>query len=347
MWATRHSIVDWVQSKTQTLLATLETRNQPHGEGGGREEGVLCTFLKSNICSRQLDVQKAQFSLAQFYSLDAGLRMDGLPVLDLWDILIEILRSTNNTVQPNHNGIKGTCARPNSKTKTQLTKEDKKVDQLSDVDYVPTNTHSSQGESQLYILEDNEAAINVIFKGRSPTMRQVSRTHKVALDWLFDRIESKHKIQIKYVDTKDQLADIPTKGSFTRDEWNHLLRLLNIMNFSIVSCSHFFLLNRKQSAMSKRGQEGIFRRIFGDGEVERPLNLVMAKPRPMNLVSHNLLSTRKNSLEELNDSNNPANSKAEQGGVSTSVWKQIQDTRQNPAEHSQARQQEDTQNADT
>ena len=87
----------------------------------------MCTFQKSNICSRQLDVQKAQFSLAQFYSLDAGLRMDGLLVLDLWDILIEILRSTNNTVQPNHNGIKGTCARPNSKTKTQLTKEDKKL----------------------------------------------------------------------------------------------------------------------------------------------------------------------------------------------------------------------------
>ena len=82
-------------------------------------------------------------------------------------------------------------------------------------------------------------------------------------------------------------------------------------------------------------------------EKPRPLNFVMAKPRPMNLVSHNLLRTRKNSLEDLNDSNNPANAKAEQGGGSTSVWKQIRDTRQNPAEHCQARQQEDTQNADT
>ena len=31
------------------------------------------------------------------------------------------------------------------------------------------------------------------------------------------------KIQIKYTDTKNQLADILTKGNFTRDEWNHLL----------------------------------------------------------------------------------------------------------------------------
>ena len=32
MCATRHSIVDWVYSKTQTLLATLRTRNQPQEE---------------------------------------------------------------------------------------------------------------------------------------------------------------------------------------------------------------------------------------------------------------------------------------------------------------------------
>ena len=27
------------------------------------------------------------------------------------------------------------------------------------------------------------------------------------------------KIHIKYIDTKNQLADILTKGNFTRDEW--------------------------------------------------------------------------------------------------------------------------------
>ena len=32
MWETRLSIVDWVYSKTQTLLATLKTLNQPRGE---------------------------------------------------------------------------------------------------------------------------------------------------------------------------------------------------------------------------------------------------------------------------------------------------------------------------
>ena len=42
----------------------------------------------------------------------------------------------------------------------------------------------------------------------------------------FDRINLDSKIQIKYIDTKNQLADILTKGNFTRDEWNHLLTLV-------------------------------------------------------------------------------------------------------------------------
>ena len=88
-----------------------------------------------------------------------------------------------------------------------------------------------------YVFEDNEAVIKMIMKGRSPTMRHVSRTHRVALDWLFDRINLDPKIQIKYIDTKNQLADILTKGNFTRDEWNHLLTLFNISHFSLY-CLH-------------------------------------------------------------------------------------------------------------
>ena len=51
-------------------------------------------------------------------------------------------------------------------------------------------------------------------KGRSPTMRHVSRTHRVALDRFFDRINLDPKIHIKFVDTKNQLADMLTKGKF-------------------------------------------------------------------------------------------------------------------------------------
>ena len=105
----------------------------------------------------------------------------------------------------------------------------------------------------------------MIIKGRSPTMRHLSRTHRVALDWLFDGINLDPKIQIKYIDTNKQLADMLTKGNFTRDEWNHLLCLFNIGHFSSIN---------SLEAMSKRTQENV-------GE-ER----VTAKSRPMmNLVS--------------------------------------------------------------
>ena len=64
----------------------------------------------------------------------------------------------------------------------------------------------------------------------------------------------------KYIDTKNQLADILTKGNFTRDEWNHLLNLFYISHFSSTACT---------AAMAKRAQQE-------SGE-ER----VTAKSRPM------------------------------------------------------------------
>ena len=131
--------------------------------------------------------------------------------------------------------------------------------------FIPSNVNSSRQEALLYIFEDNEAVTKMIIKGRSPTMRHVSRTHRVALDWLFDRIFLDPKIHIKCVDTKNQLADILTKGDFTRDERNHLLCLFDISHFSSTNCSE---------VMSKRTQKE-------SGE-ER----VTAKSKPMmNLVS--------------------------------------------------------------
>ena len=136
---------------------------------------------------------------------------------------------------------------------------------MENIDSVPSNVQSSRQEALLYVFEDKEAKIKMIIKGRSPTMRHVSRTHRVALDWLFDRINLDSKIQIKHIDTKNPLADILTKGNFTRDEWNHLLCLFNISHVSSTVCS---------AAMAKRFQQ--------DSGEER----VTAKSKPMmNLIA--------------------------------------------------------------
>ena len=121
--------------------------------------------------------------------------MDGLLALDLCDIVIEVLRTTKDSIQPNRSSFRKLEAdqpnhtgsrklgqiQPNwtvcdSKTKTPNVTIKQGVDQLSEVEYVPTNTHSSEGESQLYIFGDKEAAIKMIIKGRSLTMRHVENS---------------------------------------------------------------------------------------------------------------------------------------------------------------------------
>ena len=106
------------------------------------------------------------------------------------------------------------------------------------IDHIPSNTMHSGAGAMLYVFEDNEAVIKMIIKGRSPTMRHVSRTHRVALDWLFDRINLELKIKIRYIDSKHQIADILTKGNFTRDEWNNLLHLFIISHFISLRSLH-------------------------------------------------------------------------------------------------------------
>ena len=90
--------------------------------------------------------------------------------------------------------------------------------ELFHFDNVLSNVRFSRSMAVLYVFEDNAAVIEMIIKGRSPTMRHVSRTDRVSLDWLFDRINLDPKIQIRYIDTKHQIADILTEGHFIRDD---------------------------------------------------------------------------------------------------------------------------------
>ena len=59
---------------------------------------------KSNICASELDVQETDVSVshssteAELTSLDAGLRMDGIPALDLWDSAIEGFHPSPNQI---------------------------------------------------------------------------------------------------------------------------------------------------------------------------------------------------------------------------------------------------------
>ena len=85
---------------------------------------------------------------------------------------------------------------------------------MENIDSVLSNVHFARQESFLYVFKDNEVVIKMIIKGRGFTMRHVSRTHRVALDWLFDRINLDSKIQIKYIDTKKPTRRHPNQRKF-------------------------------------------------------------------------------------------------------------------------------------
>ena len=139
------------------------------------------------MCKKQTSVSHSSTE-AHIISLDASLRMDGIPALTFWDFVIEVFHSAPNKTDGPKRGSRGNpsaVVEPNMHNPIP-TKHTNVIP--TNIDHIPPNgTHSGHG-AMLYVFEDNEAVSKMIIKGRSPTMRHVSRTHRVARDWLFDRI---------------------------------------------------------------------------------------------------------------------------------------------------------------
>ena len=167
----------------------------------------IVRIWKSHVCSISW-MSKKQTSESEIISFDAVLRLDGIPALDLFmgsdrrSSSPKHVQSNQERWDPctNHFDV---CAAPH---KLQTRKKSHGKNDLNNVDCISSNVNSSSRQEALYVFEDNEAVIKMIING-SQTMRQVSRTNRVALHWLFDRINLDPKIHIKYIDTKNQLAD--------------------------------------------------------------------------------------------------------------------------------------------
>ena len=77
------------------------------------------------MCKKQTSVSHSSTE-SEINFLDAGLRMDGLLALDLWDIVIKVLRTSKHNIQSGHTGSgklgqiqpnhtsSGKCVQPNS-----------------------------------------------------------------------------------------------------------------------------------------------------------------------------------------------------------------------------------------
>ena len=141
------------------------------------------TFVPiSWMCKKQTSVSHSSTE-SEIISLNAGLRLDGIPALDFWDLIVSVLGNTtqnhDRTGRPVVNKSEA-CSPPHAIHKRKQSQ--RVINDLDNIDCVPSNVQSSHQEALLYVFEDNEAVIKMIIKGRSPTMRHVSRTHRVTLD---------------------------------------------------------------------------------------------------------------------------------------------------------------------
>ena len=145
--------------------------------------GTLCIFGShtfvpiSWMCKKQTSVSHSSTE-SEIISLDPGLRLDGITALDLWDVIVAVLHG--NTFQSNQER-RNLCT--NIRAAPHKLQKQKKshgiIDDLDNVDFIHSNVKSSHQEALLYVFEDNEAVIKMMKKGRSPTMRHVSRTQRV------------------------------------------------------------------------------------------------------------------------------------------------------------------------
>ena len=146
MWEIPHNNADWNCFRILILREILRIQNP-------LLEGILCTFGShtfvptSWVCKKQTRVSHTSTD-SEIISPDAGLRMDGISPLDLWDLVIEVLYSSFNQTRKSKETVQGDLLRnkplrkhTDSQTKTQIQYNDH---ELSNVDYVSSNVKSSE-----------------------------------------------------------------------------------------------------------------------------------------------------------------------------------------------------------
>ena len=84
--------------------------------------GHLCIFGSrtfvpiSWMCKKQTSVSHSSTE-AEIISLDAGLRMSGIPALDLWDLVIEVFHSSSNQLNNTKDQVQGNLSRDTTSNK--------------------------------------------------------------------------------------------------------------------------------------------------------------------------------------------------------------------------------------
>ena len=105
--------------------------------------GTLCIFGShtfvpiSWMCKKQTSVSHSSTD-SEIISLDAGLRLDGIPALDLWNLIVAVLHG--NTHQ--NDQVRGDPYKSPKRKKIHGM-----IDDLHNVDFISSNVYSSRKEA--------------------------------------------------------------------------------------------------------------------------------------------------------------------------------------------------------
>ena len=104
------------------------------------------------MCKKQTSVSHSSTEF-EIISVDTGLRLDGLPTLELWDLIVSDLGNVSRVSDRS-----GKLESDDHKHH----KSHNKIDVMKDIDAVPSNVQFSHQEALLYVFEDNDAVIKMI-----------------------------------------------------------------------------------------------------------------------------------------------------------------------------------------
>ena len=147
MWVILVNNADWGLFQDSDFAGVLEDSKSTSG-------GTLCifgshTFVPTSwMCKKRTSVSHSSTE-SEIISFDAGLRLDGIPALDLWDLIFLV---PGNTTQNHDRTVKLAVCRDMNHVRQQSRGM---FNVLNHVDCVPSNVQYLHQEASLYVFEDN------------------------------------------------------------------------------------------------------------------------------------------------------------------------------------------------
>ena len=228
------------------------------------------TFFPLNAIAKKQTCVSHSSTESEIVALDTALRVEGLPVLGFWDVVVEVMSGTwagrglrTPTSLPH--------TEPDSPGQAYTSYVNHVLDRRLDPGDDSRERRRPRPSTQLILAEDNEAVIKIVAKGRSGALRHVPRSHRISIHWLVEAFR-RDGVKIRFVSTKAQIADLLTKHFTKPDLWHPLLRRAGIRPPAERASSKSSADSRASSKSSSKSHRS------SNGSIKRPAMAARLKP---------------------------------------------------------------------